>query len=82
MDFTSMTIVRVIRLTKAYEVYYNGLKVQNLNRYYFQRNAPLLFKKKKGGSKLENINVGEGVCLFNEYTEKSFRNIILTILIM
>jgi hypothetical protein len=60
------------KIDKTYEVYYNGLKVQNLNRYYFQRNAPLLFKKKKGGSKLENINVGEGVCLFNEYTEKSF----------
>jgi hypothetical protein len=61
------------KIDKSYEVYHNSKKVQNLNRYYFQKTAPLLFKKKKGGKQFENINVGEGVCLFNEYVEKSFK---------
>jgi hypothetical protein len=61
------------KIDKNYEVYHNGKKVQNLNRYYFQRMAPLLFKKKKGRNTMENINAGEGVCLFNLYEEKSFK---------
>jgi hypothetical protein len=61
------------KIDKSYEVYHNNQKVQNLNRYYFQKTAPLLFKKKKvRGSAFENINAGEGVCLFNNYQEKSW----------
>lgn len=60
------------KIDKSYEVIYDGKVVQNLNRYYFQRNAPLLFKRRKGETRLQNINVGEGVCLFNVYEEKSF----------
>lgn len=61
------------KINKAYEVIHNNKKVQNLNRYYFKRNSPLLFKRKKGETALQNINVGEGVCLFNVYEEKSFK---------
>jgi hypothetical protein len=60
------------KVDKSYEVFHNGKKVQNLNRYYFQRNAPMLFKKKKGKQSFEHLNVGEGVCLFNKYEEKPF----------
>jgi hypothetical protein len=61
------------KIDKGYEVFYNNQKVQNLNRYYFQRNAPMLFKRKKGKKTFEHINVGEGVCLFNKYEEKTFK---------
>jgi hypothetical protein len=76
------------RIDKTYEVFYNGKKVQNLNRYYFQKKGAYLLKRKKvqevrdvvidryihtkKKSGFEHVNVGEGVCLFNNYEEKSF----------
>lgn len=64
------------RIDKTYEVYYEGKKVQNLNRYYFQKKGAYLLKRrkepKKGKANFEHVNVGEGVCLFNNYEEKSF----------
>jgi hypothetical protein len=65
------------RIDKTYEVFYEGKKVQNLNRYYFQKKGAYLLKRKKepkNGKKsnFEHVNVGEGVCLFNNYEEKSF----------
>lgn len=58
------------KIDKSYEVLYNGSKIQNLNRYYFSKSSPFLFKKKKSKSTLEHINVGEGVTIFNKYEEK------------
>jgi hypothetical protein len=65
------------RIDKTYEVFYEGKKVQNLNRYYFQKKGAYLLKRKKepkNGKKsnFEHVNVGEGVCLFDNYEEKSF----------
>lgn len=66
------------RISKEFEVFHNGKKVQNLNRYYFQRKGAYLLKKRKnptakgGKPTFEHINVGEGVCLFNNYVAKTF----------
>lgn len=56
-----------------YQVYYNGQVIQNLNRYYFSKNSPYLFKKKKEKSTFEHVHVKEGVKLFNSYKELSFK---------
>jgi hypothetical protein len=66
------------RIDKSFEVYHNGKKVQNLNRYYFQKKGHYLLKKKKNPkdgkkSNFEHVNVGEGVRLFNNYEELSFK---------
>lgn len=62
------------KISKDYEVFYNGTKQQNLNRYYFSKLSPYLFKKKKTKNTLEHINVGLGVILFNNYEEKSWKD--------
>jgi len=49
-------------------------KIQNLNRYYFSRNKPYLFKVKKGKTTFEHVNVGEGVMLFNKYEKKEWKD--------
>jgi len=63
------------KISKDYEVFYNNQKVQNLNRYYFSRPAPLLFKKKKDkvNGILENVNAGSPILLFNEFQEKDLK---------
>lgn len=45
---------------------------QQLNRYYFSKNAPYLFKQKNGVGTMQHVNVGEGVEIFNNYEEKSW----------
>lgn len=108
------------RISKDFEVFYNGEKVQNLNRYYFQKTGAYLLKRRKdkalytekdrpmlerqfldaqaangaayapdfkpytkeqlkklvdakiASGNFEHVNKGEGVCLFNDYVEKSF----------
>lgn len=57
------------KISKQYTVYWNGEKQQQLNRYYFSKNSPYLYKKKQGKN-MENVNVGLGVQLFNTYEEK------------
>lgn len=59
------------KIGKEFTVYHNGEVQQQLNRYYFKQNAPYLYKQKPGGN-LEHVNVGQGVCLFNNYTKQSF----------
>lgn len=59
------------KIGKEFTVYHNGEVQQRLNRYYFKQNAPYLYKQKPGGN-LEHVNVGQGVCLFNNYTKQSF----------
>lgn len=62
------------KVNRDYEVFHNGTKVQNLNRYYFSNPCPFLFKRKKskGGDKYEHMHVGDSVELFNEYKEMPF----------
>jgi hypothetical protein len=58
------------KISKNYTVFWNNEVQQNLNRYYFVKNGPYLYKKKDTKTTLEHINVGEGVELFNNYVEK------------
>jgi len=60
------------KIDKSYTVYWDGKVQQQLNRYYFSKNAPYLFKKKKTKHTMEHVNVGQGVALFNNYEEKSW----------
>ncbi len=62
------------KISKKYKVVYNNEVIQNLNRYYFSKLAPFLYKKKVTKNTLENVNVGMGVELFNNYEERSWEN--------
>jgi len=62
------------KIAKNYDVIYENRKIQNLNRYYFSKSRPYLFKVKKEKSTYEHVNVGEGVELFNKYEEKSWKD--------
>lgn len=62
------------KISKDFTVYHNGIKQQNLNRYYFNKNAPYLFKKKKNSNTMQHVNVGLGVELFNEYKQKEYKH--------
>lgn len=62
------------KIAKNYDVIHNEIKVQNLNRYYFSAKDPYLFKRKKGKTTLEHVNVGEGVRLFNKYIKLPFED--------
>lgn len=60
------------KISKDFTVYHNGEIQQNLNRYYFSKNAPYLFKRKHDIGTFQHVNVGQGVKLFNTYEEKSW----------
>ena len=60
------------KISKDYVVYWNNEIQQQLNRYYFSKNKPYLFKQKHGMGTMQHVNVGEGVEIFNEYKEKPF----------
>lgn len=57
------------KIAKDFTVWWNSEIQQQLNRYYFSKNAPRLFKQKDGVGTMQSVNVGEGVILFNEYKE-------------
>ncbi len=52
------------KIDKKYKVYWNGGKVQNLNRYYVSKKGAYLYKQKPGGN-MENVLKGYGVVLYN-----------------
>lgn len=52
------------KIDKKYQVFWNGNKVQNLNRYYVSKKGAYLYKQKPGGN-LENVLKGFGVKLYN-----------------
>lgn len=60
------------KIDKSFTVYWNGEIQQNLNRYYFSKNKPYLFKRKHNQGTFQHINVGEGVQLFNNYEKKDW----------
>lgn len=62
------------KIDKSYTVYWDGKIQQQLNRYYFSKGAPYLFKKKKTKHTMEHVNVGQGVILFNNYEEKEWKD--------
>ena len=57
------------KVSKQYTVYHNGQVQQRLNRYYFSKTGPYLYKKKFNKTTLDNMNVGEGVMLYNNHCE-------------
>ena len=60
------------KIGKDFKVYWNNIIQQQLNRYYFSKNKPYLFKRKHDIGTMQHVNVGEGVEIFNEYREKTF----------
>jgi len=58
------------KISKDFTVYHNGQKQQNLNRYYFCKTAPYLFKRKHDVGTFQHVNVNEGVKIFNTYEKK------------
>ena len=62
------------KVSKQYQVFHNGELQQNLNRYYFSKNGAYLYKKKDSKNTLDNMNVGEGVVIFNNYEKKEWKD--------
>lgn len=60
------------KIGKDFIVYHNGEIQQQLNRYYFSKSAPYLFKQKYGVGTMQHVNVGEGVEIFNNYKQKEW----------
>jgi len=60
------------KISKDFIVYHDGKIQQQLNRYYFSKNEPYLFKQKHGVGTMQHVNVGEGVKLFNNYEKKEW----------
>jgi hypothetical protein len=58
------------KISKDYQVLWNNISQQQLNRYYVSRGAPYLYKRKKDKKVDENVLVGWGVQLYNEHIEK------------
>jgi hypothetical protein len=65
------------KIGKDFKVWHNGKIQQQLNRYYFSKNAPYLFKQKHGTGTMQHVNVGGGVILFNNYEKKSYKEYLL-----
>lgn len=60
------------KISKDFTVYHNGKIQQNLNRYYFSKNSPYLFKRKFDAGTFQHVNVGEGVKIFNDFEKKEW----------
>jgi hypothetical protein len=60
------------KISKNFTVYWNNEVQQNLNRYYFSRKSPYLFKRKDNQGTFQHVNVGEGVWLFNNYEKQTW----------
>lgn len=60
------------KISKDFIVYHNNEKQQQLNRYYFSKNEPYLFKQKHGIGTMQHVNVDQGVKIFNNYEKKEW----------
>ena len=63
------------KVSRDYDVIYNGEKQQQLNRYYFSKSGYYLYKLKKSGKKVtgvpQHMHKDSGVILFNKFEDKS-----------
>jgi len=59
------------KIDKNYSVYYNGNKVQQLNRIYVSKKGAYLYKQKTGKSTMENVLKDTPVCIYNTPDNKS-----------
>ena len=55
------------KISKDFTVFHNGKIQQQLNRYYFSKREPYLFKQKHGISTMQHVNVNQGVMLYNNH---------------
>ncbi len=62
------------KISKDYTVYWNNEKTQQLNRYYFAKTAPFLFKQKKTKATMEHVHKGNPVILFNKFQERKWED--------
>ena len=62
------------KISKNFDVYWNGEIQQQLNRYYFSKKGAFLFKQKDGIGTMQHVNVGQPVILFNQYEEKQWED--------
>jgi len=60
------------KISKDYVVWHNNEKQQQLNRYYFAKSAPYLFKQKKTKKTMEHVHKGHPVIIFNRFEEKDW----------
>lgn len=60
------------KISKNYQVWWNNLKQQNLNRFYVSKKGAYLYKQKGTKSKMENVLKGFPIMLYNKHEEKPF----------
>ena len=59
------------KIDKQYSVYYNGNKIQQLNRIYVSKKGAYLYKQKTGKSTMENVLKDTPVCIYNTPDNKT-----------
>lgn len=59
------------KIDKQYSVYYNGNKIQQLNRIYVSKKGAYLYKQKTGKSTMENVLKDTPVCIYNTPDSKT-----------
>lgn len=62
------------KISKNFDVYWNGEIQQQLNRYYFSKKGAYLFKQKDSVGTMQHVNVGQPIILFNQYEEKQWKD--------
>lgn len=60
------------KISKNFDVYWNGKIQQQLNRYYFSKKGAYLFKQKDGIGAMQHVNVGQAVTLYNNHQQQSW----------
>lgn len=60
------------KISKDFIVYHKNEKQQQLNRYYFSKSEPYLFKQKHSVGTMQHVNVNQGVKIFNNYEKKEW----------
>ena len=59
------------KIDKNYSVYYNGNKIQQLNRLFVSKKGAYLYKQKKTKSTMENVLKDTPVCIYNTPDNKT-----------
>lgn len=59
------------KISKDYSVYYNGEKIQQLNRLYVSKKGAYLYKQKAGKKTMENVLKDTPVCIYNTPDNKT-----------
>ena len=57
------------KVSRDYQVLWNGEKQQRLNRFFVKKNAPYLYKLKNTKDKPDNMLKGWGVQIYNNHSD-------------